>query len=380
MEGFLSTGNMKKNNKKNNYPSLDEFSKSEEFKRKLNGEYVIPERLLKDTIDDSTPIKPLEPVIKIRESNFAVKGDVSFVSGIPKVGKTTICAYMIATAMMKEIPRDFDSLEIRSTYCEGKPIVYFDTEQPSVYTNKLRKQIMKLLGVEKHPKNLHIINLRKYKSIDKAKLVFSWMSHLPDTHLWIVDGVADLIQDPNDTTQAFSIIGKFMQVTEELNTSIVLHLHENPSGNKMRGNLGSEAERKSGGVITLKKKDDIHSIEGKHLRGTGNFDPVYFRWDKDKGGFSSLDELETKIITHKVDPKQIKFDLRVKLAKRITLNGKEDVQYKELVNRIIQHSPDVEGKEIGETTAKSRIKEMSEELSILEKDNQGRYKFIYKEE
>jgi hypothetical protein len=250
---------MKEDNNKT--PSLEEFRNSERFKRMLEGDYTIPERLLKDTINDKTKIKDIEPIVKINDSNFAVKGDFSIVGGLPKVGKTTICAFMIATSLMKDVPEDFDSLGIRTKYCEGKPVVYFDTEQPSAYTNKLRQQIKQLLGVKYQPKNLHIINLRKYNSKDKATLVFNWMQSVPDTHLWIVDGVADLIQDPNNTEQAFQIIERFMMMTDKLHTSVVLHLHENPGGGKLRGNLGSEAERKCGGAITLRKKDGIHSME-----------------------------------------------------------------------------------------------------------------------
>jgi len=361
---------------------LEGFNTDHEFKKRMAGDYTISRRLLYDTINDRTKIKDIEPIIKIMDSNFAVKGDFSIVGGLPKVGKTTICAFMIATAFMEVIPDNFDSLGIRTKFCEGKPVVYFDTEQPSAYTNKLRIQIKKMLGVKFQPDNLHIINLRKYNSVDKAKIVFAWMNEVPDAHLWIVDGVADLIQDPNNTEQAFQIIEKFMMMTDRLHTSVVLHLHENPGGGKLRGNLGSEAERKCGGAITLKKNksEGTHSIEPKVIRGSEDFPDILFKWDKEIGGFRSLYEDEIESYKKKTDNKASTLEKRVKLAKQITLNGKETVQYKELVNRIIQHSGDIEGHTLSESSAKIRIKEMYEKLGILDKDDLGKYKYIYKEE
>lgn len=359
-----------------NIPDLKTFGEQlkydQEFKKRMAGDYTISKRLLYDTINDRTKIKDIEPIIKIMDSNFAVKGDFSIVGGLPKVGKTTICAFMIATAFMEVVPDNFDSLGIRTKFCKGKPVVYFDTEQPSAYTNKLRVQIKKMLGLKFQPDNLHIINLRKYNSVDKAKIVFAWMNEVPDAHLWIVDGVADLVQDPNNTEQAFQIIEKFMMMTDKLHTSVVLHLHENPGGGKLRGNLGSEAERKCGGAITLRKKDGIHSIEPKVIRGSEDFENIYFKWDKLKGGFATLDEIETKILNYKSDPENMKKELREKMANRITLNGGNTLEYAEAWRRIKEHSLDIERKQIEERTAKARLKEMVE-MGLLVKNDMGLY-------
>ena len=356
-------------NSSTNKISFEKFSEKAKLKE-ARVRYPLPEELLRNCITDETEIPDLEPTILINGANFAVKGDLSMVSGVPKVGKTTICAFMIATALMKHIPEDFDSLGIRSIFCEGKDIVYVDTEQPRVYTNMLRKSILKLLGIDKMPSNLHIINLRNYKSKEKQDLVFKGMDYKPNAHLWIIDGVADLIQDPNNTDQSNTVMESFMQRAEK--TTVVLHLHENPGGGKMRGNLGSEAERKCGGAISIKKKNGIHSIEPKVIRGSADFDPIYFRYSTIQKRMVSCDAEEVEAIRSKVDPEIIRKDLRSQLAQAITNNGEVSLKNLQAVQLIKHHSQNIEGKSIQDRAAQSRIKDMLS-LGLLAKDDNGVY-------
>ena len=98
-----------------------------------------------DAINDFTEVRDPEPVITIGESVFAARGDISVVGGLPKAGKTSCSVFMIATALMKSIPDNFDSLNIHSSYCQDEMVIYIDTEQPQSYTNKLRKQVLKII-------------------------------------------------------------------------------------------------------------------------------------------------------------------------------------------------------------------------------------------
>ncbi len=310
-----------------------------------------------DAINDKTPIREIVPVIRIRDSIFAVKGDISIIGGLPKVGKTSVCAFLIATALLDRSPEGFDSLGIRTTYCQGAPVIYIDTEQPQAYTNKLRKQVLKLIGQSQHPQNLGIVNLRKYDSEKKLAKVLELMGKYRNAHLWIIDGIADLIKDPNDTKESFGVIEKFMMKSDELDTAIVLHIHENPgSSGKLRGNLGSEAERKAGGVVSIKKiKSEgsvVHAIEPKVIRGSADFDPIYFRYEN--GVPVSLSPAESEQVTQKRNKTAARLELLSELAKRCLQTGR--LKYSDLVDRIVQVSPEVEGKTLARRTAENRIK------------------------
>lgn len=320
-----------------------------------------------DAINDDTKVSDPITVVTIRESTFAVKGDISVVGGQPKAGKTSTSVFMIATALTKE-PK-FDSLDIHSSYCDGEMVIYIDTEQPQSYTNKLRKQVLKILGVDKHPSNLGIINLRKYDSQTKMKKVFELMDQYPKTHLWIIDGVADLIKDPNDTKESFGVIEKFMMKSDELYTAIILYIHENPgTAGKLRGNLGSEAERKCGGAIAIKKLKDrgIHSIEAKLIRGGPDFETIFFRYDKILGRMVSLDATETNEIKKMTDKTTVKLNARIQLAKRCLITGQ--LKFRELVDRIMECVAEIEGKPISVRTAEGRIKELKE-MAIINRNS-----------
>lgn len=322
-----------------------------------------------DEINDHTEIGDIVPVITIRESVFAVKGDISIIGGLPKVGKTSVCAFILATSLMKDVPTEFDSLGIRTTFCEGKKVVYVDTEQPKAYTNRLRKAILKILDTQEQPHNLKIINLRRYDSNKKREKVLALMEKYSDAHLWIIDGVADLIQDPNDTSQSFGIIETFMMKSDLLNTAIVLHIHENPgTSGKLRGNLGSEAERKCGGAIAIKKLKDkgVHAIEAKVIRGSEDFDPVFFRFDKALKRMVSVGPDEYDELAKTVDKVQQKKEKRIELAKRCLVTG--SLGYSDLVSKITLVAPEVEGKStISTRTAENRVKEMKDLGIISEK-------------
>ncbi len=56
-----------------------------------------------DAINDKTEIKLIVPVITIKDSTFAVRGDISIIGGHPKTGKTSVCAFLLATALMKDV-------------------------------------------------------------------------------------------------------------------------------------------------------------------------------------------------------------------------------------------------------------------------------------
>jgi hypothetical protein len=337
------------------------------------------DQILKCRIDYQSEVQEVVPVVKIGGCPFAVKGDISIIGGLPKAGKTTIAINMIATALMEEIPDNLDTLQIRSSPAKGKPVFYIDTEQSKASTNKIRKGICKFLDVEREPDNLYLINLRdKFKAEEKLEYVLACMQHFPDTHLWIIDGLADLLKDPNHTEDSFELIARFMSLSQELYAPIILYLHENPSGaSKFRGNLGSEAERKCYGAIIVKKNKDkqVHTIEPKFLRDSKDFEPIYGQYDIGLGRLASMAPEEAKEYKKQSDPDEKKKELLKKLAYQCLVGGAERIQHTELCNRISNHSKLITGKKISISTAKKKIKAMVEH-EIIEKDDEGKYRLV----
>lgn len=88
-----------------------------------------------------------------------------------------------------------------------------------------------------------------------------------------------------------------MQKASENNAAIILLIHENPQNGKLRGHIGSEAERKCGGAISIKKDREkgVHFIEPKYLRDAEDFTPVVFRYDTILNRMVSVDTQAAQI-------------------------------------------------------------------------------------
>lgn len=345
-------------------------------------EFSSIESIFKDSITDKSLIPDIETVVEIGGSSFAVKGDISVVGGLPKAGKTAISVYLLGTAL-KHIPPERDTLSIRSSTTK-KPVVYIDTEQSTPITNKLRKSILNLIGDESQPENLHVFNLRKHPSAsDKLRIVRSLFHHasqennlLSDTHLWIIDGLADLVNNPNDTTECFGLIGEFLSIAERQQTTIIFYLHENPgSMQKLRGNLGSEIERKCFGAITVRKDREkgFHWIESRMLRGAADFQSIYFTYDSEIGRMRSLSETEKKEAEKSVDRTEIRLNQLKTLAEMATEHGKAcPMNYDRIWRNVMDVNPKIYGRSIKERRAQDKVKEMLES-GLLEKDEKGLY-------
>jgi hypothetical protein len=329
----------------------------------LKTKYDLQE-ILSSEIRSDTEVPETETIITINSKIFAVKGDFSVIAGLPKTGKTAVCVYMIATALRKNFLGD--SLGIQSKYCEGRPIIYFDTEQPRSKTKKVLKQVKMALGLNENedlPSVVKFINLRRDSWQAKHDKIFSMFEHFPDAHLWIIDGYADLLPDTNDQEKSNTLAQRLMEITDKYNTTVIGHLHENPSGNKMRGHLGSELGRKCGGTITIKKKDSIHSIEATLLRYDEDFNPVFFKWSSIQRRLISCSDTEIQEFQAKSDTKGNEY---LEAAVSVFENGKVELRHKDACNKIQTYTG------MKEKTAKNWLNKMLE-YNIVKKDLTGEY-------
>lgn len=227
--------------------------------------------------------KVMSPVIMIGEAVFAVNGDISFVSGLPKAGKSTCTRFMIATALIPSIPSESDTISIRSEYCKGKKVVYLDTEQNPADTQKMISSILDIAGLDKQPENFIALNLRECSHTENMEYLKSLFHHYNDAYLWIIDGITDFLPSANDETAGNELIRFLMKMSSVNDTCIVCLIHEN-SGNgngKMRGHIGSEAARKCQGAISISYEDDkkVHSIKSTYFRGSKRTEPIYWQFN-----------------------------------------------------------------------------------------------------
>ena len=231
-------------------------------------------------------------MVKINGSNFAVRGDISFVSGAPKAGKTNIINMMLASCFVDEFFDSDTTLLIESVNAGKNPVIYIDTEQPKPYTMGIVKKVMEIANLKKEPENLFVFNLREYSVEERLIWLEECFNHFANEHLYFIDGVTDFVTSVNNEEESNKFINSLMKRSSEKDTSIILAIHENPNGGKYRGHIGSEAERKCGGAISIQKDRDkqIHWIQARYLRGTSDFDPIYFYWNIELKRFALADE------------------------------------------------------------------------------------------
>ncbi|MCU0438424.1 MAG: AAA family ATPase [Raineya sp.] len=239
-------------------------------------------------VNQHSKIKELEPTLYIGGSLFGAKGELSFISGKAKAGKTSIATIIIASCLTKR--PQFDSLGIESVFCENKPIIYIDTEQSKASSKKIVERVCKLLNTPKQPENLKIFNFRSVSIEDRKIFIQEMFEAFKSPYLVFIDGLGDLVKSANDEKEANEILQLFANYAEKYHTSIVLFLHETHTNEKMRGHLGSEAERKCFATISISKDraKQVHSIKPKLFRDSKDFEEIIFRYDEEAKAMVSL--------------------------------------------------------------------------------------------
>ncbi len=89
----------------------------------------------------------------------------------------------------------------------------------------------------------------------------------------------------NDLAEACGLVAELHQLATETGCVIVTALHHNPGGEKTRGHLGSQIERKSESVLVLRKDGETISISCKPARRQEVSDDKAprFSWDTAAG-------------------------------------------------------------------------------------------------
>jgi predicted house-cleaning noncanonical NTP pyrophosphatase (MazG superfamily) len=240
-------------------------------------------QILSKRINESVKINPIVPTVFIAESRFAVKGDISMISGKPKAGKSTITKMVLATALMADIPDGYDTLSIRSKYCEGQPVIYIDTEQNPADTLEFHQEVIKITGLKKTPDNFIVLNWRDFDYNECLNHLVAIFEQLKNIYMIVIDGITDLIPSSNDETSSVMLIRYLMKESTVRNTCVIACIHENGESGKMRGHIGAEAARKCQGTISIRYDEakGVRVIKPLFLRRGKMFEEIY--WESNEG-------------------------------------------------------------------------------------------------
>lgn len=211
-------------------------------------------------IDLSEQLPDPQPIVRIWGNLIASRGNVSTVVGLAKSRKTFLTA-AIASGFLSS--SDFLGLDTPAT---GK-VVYIDTEQARAHVHKVARRILRSIGlpIDRNHDQLVVAALRELTPDQRREATGEILRrYKPD--LLILDGVADLCNDPNDLHESEALACELMRWSSEYDNHILCVLHSNPGGEKARGHLGSALLRKSETVMLVKADGDTSVVSPQYCR------------------------------------------------------------------------------------------------------------------
>ncbi|HNX44134.1 MAG TPA: hypothetical protein PKI35_06825 [Bacteroidales bacterium] len=322
-------------------------------------------------ITDTTQIPAPVPVIKISGETISTPEHITVISGAPKSGKTSFCSILIAGAISKtgEI---FDTLDLVNVLPNRNQlaVIHFETEQAPWKHQANQAGILKRAGLDHCPGYYLSYNIRQIP-IEELNEFISGVcqaaaAQFGGIFVVFVDGIADLIRDPNDQAESFDVV-KFLEgIAQEYFCPVIVVLHTNPGSDKERGHLGSQVQRKAESVLQVKKEGNVSYLDPKLLRHAGDDIPkVQFQYDRDKGYHVQCN------VDNPTDRRAIQKVEKLEALAGKVFSGQAAFKYSDAINVIIRHTG------YGQTTAKRLFTEMKA-CELIEQGNDNNWRKVNK--
>lgn len=158
-------------------------------------------------------------------------------------------------------------------------VVYVDTEQSEYDVASVGRRVFNLAKAN----HFEIWALREFTPLERRQIIeYLLIMYKGRVGYMIIDGVADLCKSNNDEEDAKVVSGLLMRWTKQYNTHITVVIHENKQDGYSTGHIGSEVEKKSEAVISVKKDESDPYISVVHcdlIRGVGHFEDFVIRID-----------------------------------------------------------------------------------------------------
>ncbi len=211
-------------------------------------------------IDLSERVPDPQPIVRIWGNLIASRCYISAVVGLAKSRKTFLTA-AVASGFLSS--SDFLGFDTPTT---GK-VVYIDTEQSRAHVHKVARRILRSIGLptNRNHDQLVVAALRELTP-DQRKEATGEILRRYKPDLLILDGVADLCNDPNDLHESEALTCELMRWSSEYDNHILCVLHSNPGGDKARGHLGSTLLRKAETVMLVKADGATSVVSPQYCR------------------------------------------------------------------------------------------------------------------
>lgn len=233
------------------------------------------------------------PIYQVAGTTICTRGNLTTIYSQAKTGKSSFIAAMMAATMVTPTSGT-DTLGVEGPNYSKAAVLHFDTEQSPYDWQQLVRSCLRRAGLTEAPNWLMSFTIAGLEAAKAETFVQQAVRLAKKTHGAIhsifIDGVADLVNDPNNSDECFPLVQRLHGLAIENDTAIVNILHLNPTAkdksDKGRGHLGSQLERKSESNLTLKKEGEITIVvaEGRQRGRPIPADKApAFRWSDDHG-------------------------------------------------------------------------------------------------
>lgn len=242
-----------------------------------------------------------KPIFTAAGTTVCTPGNLTTLYSPPKAGKSSLLGAMLAATYLQPGVTTFDTLGILGSNPKGHAVIHLDTEQSPYDWQQMIQTSLRRVDLDKPPSWLMSYSLTGMGAAECRRtletLLRQGKKKFGGIHSVHIDGIGDMVADPNDSAECFPFIVNLHGLAIEYETAIINVLHLNPgSEEKGRGHLGSHLERKSESNLMLEKKDGISSYWGVKQRGKaiGKSEAPSFLWSEEKGMHVSCASPEMK--------------------------------------------------------------------------------------
>ena len=204
---------------------------------------------------DNQPARPV-PILKLGDKTISTEGNITAIQAGIKAGKTGALGAILAAIMSGPRP-GWDTLGFSSDNIIGEAVLHFDTEQSRFDHDGTIRRALSRVGLDSPPPWFQSFSLTDLSQANREiaieTAIEDAVTSFGGIFAILLDGVADLCRDPNNSEEAFALVDKIHSAAARYHCAIVCVIHENPGSEKTRGHLGSQLARKAETNIRLAK-------------------------------------------------------------------------------------------------------------------------------
>ncbi len=252
---------------------------------------------------DPTAPPPHETILySIKKVPVLTCGNLMALTGQDKTGKSALMGAMLAAVMGTE-GRDY--LGLGSTNPEGKAVSHLDFEQAHGDHFNLFQTALRRGGLKTKPAWMHSYSFLEQSCAQRRQAIETILQRAKaregGTHSLLLDGLADLTEDPNDGAPCFALIDWLLALAGKYDCGIVAALHINPNSEnfKTRGHLGSHLQRRAESNLIVEKdvesgRSVVFSNGKQRHKPLPKQDGPCFKWCDEEGMHCSVETLRVE--------------------------------------------------------------------------------------